>query len=199
MFSGKTTELLRRFRAAPAGLAMAFKHRIDNRYRADCIVSHDMDSVPAVVVGTAAEIAEWVWSRPTRGSDATAMGCPRFVAVDEAHFFDEGLARVCWALVGSGIDVVMTALDRDSWGRPFSVVESIRSPTAKAMGHPVVTWVRYGVCARCGAVADRTQRLTPIVNGWMIGGPESYEPRCAGCWRPPPGSTNAECRMQNEE
>jgi thymidine kinase len=40
-------------------------------------------------------------------------------------------------------------------------------------------------CALCGRTADRTQRYTPIINEQMVAGRESYEPRCARCWREP--------------
>ena len=37
-----------------------------------------------------------------------------------------------------------------------------------------------------GAVAEPTQRWTPVVEGRIVGGSEACEPRGAACWRPPP-------------
>ena len=100
-------------------------------------------------------------------------------AVDEGHFFGEPLVDVCRGLVRRKINVIVTSLDRDSWGRRFPVAEQLTALADEAV-------VRHAICARCGATADRTQRLTPIIDGNMVGGPESYEPRCRSCWTPPP-------------
>jgi thymidine kinase len=101
------------------------------------------------------------------------------VALDEAHFFNGGLDEIVADLKRRGIDVMLTSLDRDSWGRPFAVVEQLRRIADEQI-------TLHAVCAKCGAQADRTQRLTPIIDGQMVGGPESYEPRCQNCWLPPP-------------
>jgi len=167
MFSGKTTHLLRRIRQETSGCVATFKHRIDDRYCPDSIVAHNMDRVSSIVVGGAAEIPQWLGEQT------------RLVAVDDAHFFDEGLVALCRSLARRRVSVVMAALDRDSWGRPFPVIEELRASVGS-------TTVKYSICAQCGAVADCTQRLTPILDGRMIGGPESYEPRCRACWAPPP-------------
>lgn len=167
MFSGKTTVLFRRLERYPSRSVLAFKHVIDQRYSADEIVSHAGKGWPALMVATAAEIPR----RIKTGID--------IVALDEAHFFDDSLVQVVRDLTQRGIDVILTSLDRDSWGRPFAVAERLRSIADEAL-------MLQAVCARCGVKADRTQRLTPIVSGQMVGGPESYEPRCQTCWSPPP-------------
>jgi thymidine kinase len=167
MFSGKTTALFRLLERCPPESVPAFKHVIDQRYAADQIVSHDGKGWPAVVISNAVEI-------PGRVGDGVKV-----VALDEAHFFYVGLVQVVRELASRGIDVILTSLDRNSWGRPFAVAEQLR-----AIADQPVTL--HAVCARCGATADRTQRLTPIVNAQMVGGPESYEARCQACWSPPP-------------
>jgi len=167
MFAGKTTTLFRRLGDHPPQVVLAFKHAIDRRYRPEAIVSHGGKSFPAVVIGSAEEIFARLGPQV------------RVVAVDEGHFFDEALIEVTNAIAARGLDVFVTTLDRDSWGRPFPVAERLRA----AANHPVRL---TAVCARCGAVGDRTQRLTPIVGGDLVGGPESYEPRCRLCWSPPP-------------
>lgn len=169
MFSGKTTDLLRRVGAVPKGTVAVFKHHIDTRYVQRCVVSHNRRSCPAVPVFTHEEIPKLI-SLPIR-----------LVAIDEAHFFDHGLVDVVKGIRERGLDVVLTALDRDSWGRPFPVVDRLR--TIASSVRELAT-----LCARCGAIADRTQRLTPIIDRTMVGGPESYEPRCITCWVAPPES-----------
>jgi thymidine kinase len=167
MFSGKTTELLRRVGLVPANLVAVFKHHIDTRYLRQCVVAHNRRSCPAVPVVAPIDIM-------TQLPESV-----RLVAVDEAHFFDSRLVETIKSIRERGVDVVLTALDRDSWGRPFPVVERLRA---------VASSVRElaALCARCGAIADHTQRLTPIIDRTMVGGPESYEPRCGPCWVAPP-------------
>ena len=170
MFSGKTRELLRRLRCHRLDRGMAFKHVIDFRYRKDAVVTHDGDHIPAVPVTDGREIIEKV-------RDGLEI-----VAIDEAHFFERGaggLVDAVESLAKRGIHVVLTGLDLDSWGRPFVVMERL----AEMVDEPIVM---HASCARCGGLANRTQRTTPIINGQIIGGPESFEPRCETCWSPPP-------------
>ena len=103
----------------------------------------------------------------------------RLVAIDEGHFFDTELADVCAALAGSGRRVLVAALDFNSWGRPFAVVQGLRRVAGAEM-------LRTAACARCGRTATHTQRRTPIIDGCIVGGSEDFEPRCRACWSPPP-------------
>ena len=167
MFSGKTTELLRLLAVHPPWRVLAFKHVSDRRYRSDAIVSHAGLARDAMPIATAHELLD------------LADGENRVVGIDEAHFFDEQIVDAIRTLMERGCDVMVTALDRDSWGRSFRVVDLL-----VALANTPVT--KVAVCAQCGGTADHTQRTTPIINGDMVGGAESFEPRCAGCWHPPP-------------
>ncbi|MFQ5590313.1 MAG: thymidine kinase [Phycisphaerae bacterium] len=167
MFSGKTTDLLRRLASQPEGSAVAFKHLIDDRYDSHSIVTHAGKAIPGIAVAGAGELRN-------RIDDGIKL-----VAVDEGHFFCEPLADVCRELTERALDVVVTSLDVDSWGRPFRVAREL----ARCANEIVV---RHAVCGRCGIRADRTQRLTPIVGCRMVGGADDYEPRCQRCWTPPP-------------
>lgn len=167
MFSGKTTELLRRLRACPPDATMVFKPVIDRRYRADAVVTHGGLAIPAISVRSADDLSSRLHSRI------------EIVALDEAHFFEPDLADLVGRLASDGVSVLLTALDRDSWGGPFLVIERLLALADEAI-------IRHATCARCGENADRTQRLTPITEGNMVGGAESYEPRCRSCWHPPP-------------
>ncbi|MCH8966703.1 MAG: thymidine kinase [Planctomycetes bacterium] len=166
MFSGKTTELLRRIAPDRASGVMALKHIIDTRYDRNAIVSHGGKAYAARAVAHAEDI-------PGLVADDVAI-----VAIDEAHFFENVLVEITRGLADRGIDVVLTLLDRDCWGKPFPIALELQT----IADEPVTL---CALCARCGGTADRTQRTTPIVNGQMVGGAESYEPRCQHCWRPP--------------
>ena len=167
MFSGKTTLLLDRLTALPHQAVQVFKHSIDRRCGRGTIATHTGRTHQATPIQSSAELA------PLLRSDT------RTVAIDEAHFFDDALSDVIDGVARRGMDILVTALDRDSWGRPFPSVESVMA-TADA------TIALKAVCVRCAAEAERTQRLTPIVNGEMVGGAEDYEARCVACWTAPP-------------
>ena len=167
MFSGKTTELMHRMRQHPPSSVRAFKHSADDRYRAGAIVTHDGHSSQAIRIDRASAML-----------NSCADGVT-LVVVDEAHFFEDQLLEVVRTLADRGIEVVLTSLDLDSWGQPFPLIDKLC-----ALATEVV--VKTGTCARCGKPADRTQRLTPIIDGQMITGPEHYESRCQTCWTPPP-------------
>lgn len=167
MFSGKTTELLRRIRTFAPGEVAVIKHGRDDRYGTRRVVTHGQDSYPARVVRLASEIPERVTDRH------------RVVAVDEGHFFDDGLPDVCDSLARRGHRVMVTALDLNSWGQPFAVIEGLKAVADDCL-------LTSAKCPQCGDPATRTQRLTPIVGGKIVGGPEAFEPRCVKCWSPPP-------------
>lgn len=168
MFSGKSGLLLDRLAAArSAGRRVAaFKHAIDHRYHATRIVTHDGQYIEAFPVDRAERVL------------ALADGA-EVVAIDEGQFFDADLLEVCRVLIGRGCDVVVAGLDRDAWGLPFEPIPSL----AELADAVIRTQAR---CARCGAVAEFTQRLVPVEGRDMIGGPASYEPRCATCFVAPP-------------
>lgn len=166
MFSGKTTALLQRLRSSNVTSVLAVKPAIERRYSETQIVSHGGLAYPAAPISAPFEMLQLA-------GDHTEV-----VGVDEAHFFDEGLIEVADTLRRRGIHVLFTALDLSSWGRSFPVIDSIRRMSDEVA-------VLHAVCAQCGRRADHTQRLTPIVGASLVGGPESYEPRCPSCWRPP--------------
>ena len=106
------------------------------------------------------------------------MGGAGLVAIDEAHFFDEGLPEVCAALRERGVEVIVTALDRTWKGREFPVVSRL-AELADAREQTLA------VCARCGRPATHSQRIAPFERpGDFVGGAESYEPRCPACFVP---------------
>src|SRR5688572_3663221 len=84
MFSGKTEELIRRLkRAKIANLKVEiFKPAIDQRYDAVKIVSHDENNIHSTPVDHSSKIL-------LLSEDVDVVG------VDEAQFFDDGIADVC--------------------------------------------------------------------------------------------------------
>jgi len=167
MFSGKTEELIRRVKRAlfARQRVQAFKPRIDDRYDATRIVSHESVSVDAIAVSSSAGIEE-------RVQDDTHV-----VAIDEAQFFDGGIVDECERLASRRVRVIVAGLDQDFMGRPFRPMPDLMAIAEQ------VTKV-HAVCSVCGNTASRSQRLIPEGVTVLVGGTECYEARCRACFEP---------------
>lgn len=165
MFSGKTEELIRRVKRALLARqrVQAFKPRIDDRYDATRIVSHERVSVDAVAVATSESLEQ-------RIDDESQV-----VAIDEAQFFDSGLVEVVDRLAKRGLRVIIAGLDQDYLGRPFHPMPELMAIAEE------VTKV-HAVCTVCGATACRSQRLLAEAATVLVGGSEAYEARCRACF-----------------
>jgi thymidine kinase len=167
MFSGKSEELIRRMRRAQIARqrVQIFKPRIDSRYSADEIVSHSEMKLPSEVVDKAAEILE-------RTAPDTEV-----VGIDEGQFFDPSLVEVVDRLADRGVRVIVAGLDQDYRGRPFEPM-----PQLLAVAEYVTKTL--AICMRCGAPANRTQRLVAATDRVVVGGSHEYEARCRHCFTP---------------
>lgn len=170
MFAGKTEELLRRVKRLEYAKQniVVFKPLIDNRYAENEVVSHNKNRTRSVNISQAKEIFEYV----DKNTDV--------VAIDEIQFLDEEAVRICEFLADKGIRVIVSGLDREFRGEPFSFM-----PKLLAIAEYVTKLT--AVCVKCGVPATRTQRIVngkparyndPIV---LIGAEESYEARCRKC------------------
>ncbi len=167
MFSGKSEELIRRVRRALIARqrVQVFKPRIDDRYKKDEVCSHSDMSLPACIAATPEEILEGV-------DDRTEV-----VAIDEVQFFGEGVLEICEKLANRGKRVIVAGLDQDYTGRPFEPV-----PQLMAVAEYVTKTL--AVCVKCGAPANRTQRLVASEDRVLVAAAGAYEARCRRCWDP---------------
>jgi thymidine kinase len=174
MFSGKTEELIRRVRRAQIARqkVQVFKPLIDNRYSKAQVASHNGVLHQAVPVETSAEI------EPLLTPDTNV------VAIDEAQFFDAGVADVVKRLAAAGMRVIVAGLDLDFRGEPFG-------PMPMLMAEAEMIDKLQAICVVCGAPASRTQRLIdghpaayddPVI---LVGAQENYEARCRHCHEVP--------------
>ncbi len=173
MFSGKTTELIRRVEAMTGGegrdrRGVLFKPAGDTRYATDHLATHGGIRAEAVAV----ERAEEIDARSSPGS---------VVGIDEAHFFGAGLTEVCVGLVARGLDVVVAGLERDHRGMPFEPFPSLLCEADEVIK-------LSGPCAICGQPALHSQRMVADQSRIVVGGAESYQPRCRACFEPGAGS-----------
>jgi len=167
MFSGKSEELIRRLRRANIARrrVQVFKPRIDDRYHKTSVASHSALSIDAVPVDEA-------WDVLKQLDDRTEV-----VGIDEAQFFDSDIVDVVEKLANLGKRVVVAGLDQDYLGRPFEPVPSIM-----AIAEYVTKCL--AVCVRCGAPANRTQRLISSEERVIVGATDCYEARCRQCFEP---------------
>jgi thymidine kinase len=167
MFSGKTEELVRRVKRAQYGRqkVQVFKPKIDNRYSAEHVQSHDANRVLSTPVATAKEILDLV-------EDNT-----RLVGIDEAQFFGEDVIEVCNKLAYRGVRVIVAGLDMDFRGQPFG-------PMPKLLAIAESVTKLSAICVVCGNPASRSQRLVGGTGIIAVGAKESYEARCRFCHEP---------------
>lgn len=165
MFSGKTEELIRRLRTATLARqkVQVFKPRIDDRYDSSQVVSHQGERIEALAVPSSAAI------------EANLADDTQVVGIDEAQFFDTGIVDLVEQLADRGVCVFVAGLDQDYLGRPFAPMPQVMAIAER------VTKV-YAVCAVCGAPATRSQRIVEQSSTILVGGCESYEPRCRVCF-----------------
>ena len=169
MFSGKSEELIRRVRRAQIARqrVQLFKPRLDERYSSGEIVSHSEMKMPSQAVTSAGDILALV------EPDTEVVG------IDEGQFFDASLVKVADTLANRGLRVIVAGLDQDYRGEPFE-------PMPQLMAIAEYVDKTLAVCMRCGAPANRSQRLVATEDRVVVGGAREYEARCRRCFHPEP-------------
>jgi thymidine kinase len=168
MFSGKSEELIRRLRRAQIARqrVQIFKPKVDDRFSEDHIVSHSDMKIKSQLVIDSSSILELLDTRT------------QVVGVDEGQFFDLGLVSVCNRLADMGKRVIVAGLDQDYRGRPFD-------PMPQLLSIAEYITKTLAICMRCGAPANRTQRIAESSERVFVGATGAYEARCRLCFEPP--------------
>ena len=97
------------------------------------------------------------------------------IGIDEAQFFDEGLANVCDQLANMGIRVIVAGLDMDYLGKPFGPIPALMARAE------FVTKV-HAICMQCGDLAQYSHRITNSDKLVLLGETNEYEPLCRDCF-----------------
>lgn len=171
MFSGKTTAMMRRMKAAVMGgkRVCVIVSDLDTRYtRKDMVSSHDGLRMQAMRVKTLKE-------PPLNMPDDVDL-----IGVDEGHFL-EGLAWFCQSQALLGRDVVVAALkadaDRRGWPHVMELVPIADTITTL-----------HAVCVHCQRDASCSKRLAAPMKGGSsvdVGADDKYVATCFGCWPRP--------------
>lgn len=171
MFSGKTEELIRRLRRAKIAKQriVIFKPQIDTRFDEVQIVSHSAQKIASIPVEDTHAMRHCL----------EQLDSPvDLVGIDEAQFFDESLVPFVEHLANSGIRVILSGLDQDSFGKPFG-------PMPNLLAIADIVTKQYAVCMICGAAATKSYRLPSkeVNQQVLVGATESYEARCRHCYQ----------------
>ena len=174
MFAGKTEELIRRIRRLEYAKQniIVFKPKIDDRYSNSEVVSHNHSRTKSIDIVKSKEILDYVDNETN------------VVAIDEIQFLDEQAVDICEYLADRGVRVIVSGLDRDFRGEPFSFM-----PKLMALAEYVTKL--SAICVKCHTPATRTQRIIngkpakyhdPII---LVGAKDTYEARCRDCHEVP--------------
>ena len=169
MFSGKTTELIRQARSCLAAgrKIVVFKHKIDDRYSFEKVVTHDGDLIEAILVSTSQDIQKWIDKNPS----------VYMIFIDEVQFFDEGIKDVISNLLRTKHNVTVVGLDMDFMGNPFPVA-------MWCLATADIVLKLKGICKDCQGDSTFSWRLDFSDNKEIvsIGGAEAYVPLCRSCY-----------------
>lgn len=163
MFSGKTTELLRRITRYTFAKRSCFliKYNKDTRYSEDSMATHDRQLWTARAASTLEELR-------SQAKKSEVIG------IDEGQFFPD-LVEFCESMANGGKIVIIAALDGTFQRKPFvHVLELV--PLAES-----VTKLN-AVCMTCFKDAPFTRRLGTETEVELIGGCEKYVAVCRSCY-----------------
>lgn len=167
MFSGKSTELIRRVEVCliAGQKVQVFNSILDKRYARKGIATHDLKKMDATAVTKAEEILPLI----EKGTQV--------VALDEVNFFTKEIVTVALELAAQGKRVICCGLDLDYLGVPFE-------STARLLAVADEVTKLSARCTVCGHPAHRTQRTVNIKSRIYVGGAHDYEARCVKCFKP---------------
>lgn len=163
MFSGKTTELMRRLKRYQISThkCLTIKYANDIRYDMNGIATHDQQVLPAVATTTLKEVKE-------KAKKYSVIG------IDEGQFFPDTV-EFAEEMANLGKIVIVAALDgtyqRLAFGNILQLVplaESVVKLTA--------------VCMSCYEEASYTKRISSETAVEVIGGCDKYIAACRKCY-----------------
>nr|ACO15617.1 Thymidine kinase, cytosolic [Caligus clemensi] len=164
MFSGKSTELIRRLRRYQSATytCLNVKYAKDTRYdNGESISTHDKIALEAVPAVSLEDIRE-------KAKDFQVIG------IDEGQFFPD-IVSFCESMANEGKIVLVAALDATFQRKGFpNIMELI--PLSEN-----VTKLN-SVCMVCHGEGSYTKRTTDSKEVEVIGGAEAYQSVCRTCY-----------------
>lgn len=161
MFSGKSTELLRRLHDVDSKFIL-LKPKLDTRYSLDEVITHSGEKKSAFVVNNVSEIFN-------------NLNDIKIIGIDEAQFFSYSIVEDCLKLKKLGCTVIVAGLNKDYLNEEFKSVYGlidIADSTTKL----------YAICNKCKKPASRSHRLSNETSKIFLGYKDCYEPLCKKCY-----------------
>ena len=163
MFSGKSTELIRRIRLLQKieKKILVIKPIIDSRYNQDKITSHNYESVDCMVLEKLADIAN------------DEINKYNTIVVDEGQFFSDLVPVVTKWVDNFNVDIIVGGLDGDFQRQPIGTILDL-------IPHADQCHKLSSLCNGCkdGTPAPFSFRLVDSSDKVLVGGSESYIPVC---------------------
>ncbi|XP_066503432.1 thymidine kinase, cytosolic [Hoplias malabaricus] len=163
MFSGKSTELIRRVRRFQIAQynCLVIKYAKDTRYSETGMATHDKSTMSAVPANCLRD----VWG--------LALGAA-VIGIDEGQFFPDTV-EFCEEMANMGKTVIVAALDGTFQRKPFGNILNL-VPLAESV-------VKLNsVCMECFKEASYTKRLGAEQEVEVIGGADKYHAVCRNCY-----------------
>lgn len=163
MFSGKSTELMRRVRRFQIAqyTCMVIKYAKDTRYSKEQLATHDRHTMSAVSTCSLADVF------------TEALNCC-VIGIDEGQFFPD-VVEFCEEMANKGKTVIVAALDGTFQRKPFGDILNL-VPLAESV-------VKLNaVCMECYREASYTKRLGAEKEVEVIGGADKYHSVCRLCY-----------------
>ncbi|XP_035516140.1 thymidine kinase, cytosolic [Morone saxatilis] len=163
MFSGKSTELMRRVRRFQIAQynCLVIKYARDTRYSDSGMATHDkntMEAVPANCLGDVRSLA--------------LKAC--VIGIDEGQFFPDTV-EFCEEMANLGKTIIVAALDGTFQRKPFGNILNL-IPLAESV-------VKLNaVCMQCYKEAAYTKRIGAEKEVEVIGGADKYQAVCRKCY-----------------
>ncbi|KAK9406976.1 thymidine kinase cytosolic [Crotalus adamanteus] len=163
MFSGKSTELMRRVRRFQIAQykCLLIKYAKDTRYCVNGVSTHDRNTMEAMSACCLKDVQQ-------EALNSTVIG------IDEGQFFPD-IVEFCETMANAGKTVIVAALDGTFQRRAFGNILQL-VPLAESV-------VKLNaVCMECFHEASYTKRLGTEKEVEVIGGADKYHSVCRGCY-----------------
>ena len=163
MFSGKSTELIKRIRLLQKidKNILVVKPIIDSRYNQNKITSHNYESVDCIVLEKLEDISDDIIAKYDN------------IVIDEGQFFSDLVPIVTKWIDNFNIDIIVGGLDGDFQRQPIGTILNL-IPYADQC-HKLNSFCN--IC-KDGTNAPFSFRLVNSPDKVLVGGSESYIPVC---------------------
>lgn len=164
MFSGKTSSIIRDANSFNINERFIINHIIDDRYKTDCVISHDNVEIPS---GSYHTIMDFIEENKKKLENVEIKA----IFIDEGQFFIDLYDGVIKLLDIYKKHVFISGLDGDYKKNPFGDI-------LKLIPHSDNVTKLTANCYKCGMSAPFTKRIVSDDNQVLVGGKDLYQPVC---------------------